>query len=73
MKKTTRRVDDDAILRGLTAIARDGLDNELTPKALYNLIYAGDLKIAKVCGRYTTTRARVRRLFDELMDGKVAQ
>ncbi len=63
-------VNDDQILRGLTAICRDGLDDAITPRALYNMIARKHIRIHKVAGRYTSTRVRVRELFEAAMDGE---
>jgi hypothetical protein len=62
-------VNEDAILRGLTAISRDGLDGEISPHALHNMISRGHIRIPKVAGRYQSTRRRIRELFEALMDG----
>jgi hypothetical protein len=62
-------INEDAILRGLTAIARDGLDGALSPHALHNMIERKHIRIPKVAGRYTSTRRRMRAMWDALMDG----
>jgi hypothetical protein len=69
MTPKTRVVDDDTILRGLHAISRDGLDGAISPRALYAMIGQGHIKIGKVAGRFTSTKRRVRALFDAAMDG----
>jgi hypothetical protein len=62
---------DDQILRGLKAIAERGLDGQVSSRALYAMIERGHLKgIRKVAGKYTSTRRRVREIFEAAMDGK---
>ncbi len=63
-----KAINDDTILRGLTAIARDGLDGALSPHALHNMIMRKHIKISKVAGKYTSTRRRIRQLFETMMD-----
>jgi hypothetical protein len=65
-----KTISDDAILRGLPALARDGLDDAITPRALGNMIDRGHLQIEKFAGRYTSTRRRIREAFERAMDGE---
>ena len=64
-------IDDDRLLRGLTEIARDGLDGAISAHALHNMIHRGHIKLGKVAGKYTSTRRRIRQMFDAMMDGGV--
>jgi hypothetical protein len=62
-------VAEDTILRGLPEISRDGLDGKPSPRALNNMISRGHIRIPKIAGRYTTTRRRIREMWEALMDG----
>jgi hypothetical protein len=65
----SKTLTDDSLLRGLIAISRDGLDGEISARALSNMIDRKHIRIEKVAGRYTSTRRRIRQQFEALMDG----
>jgi hypothetical protein len=65
-----KTLTDDSLLRGLVAISRDGLDGEISARALSNMVERKYILIEKVAGRYTSTRRRIRQQFEALMDGE---
>jgi hypothetical protein len=66
-----RLLNEDAILRGLPAISRDALDGRISPHALRHMVERGHIELPKIAGRYTSTRRRVREMWDRLMDDGV--